>query len=105
MSTGRRREATGSVIETVVATGNVAPTGRSSEVVLACASEQQDERRNGDRDDLQPELERLDDRDALHPAGRMLAVTTTPRMTTPTQYGAPTTTCSVMPAPLSWGSR
>ncbi len=39
------------------------------------------------------------------PPMAMLALTTTPRATTPTQYGVPSTSCRVMPAPFIWGSR
>ena len=35
----------------------------------------------------------------------MLPLTTTPRIATPTQYGVPSTHCSVMPAPFICGSR
>ena len=34
------------------------------------------------------------------PPMAMLALTTTPRATTPTQYGVPSTSCRVIPAPF-----
>ncbi len=35
----------------------------------------------------------------------MLQLTTTPSVAAPTQYGVPSTHCSVMPAPFICGSR
>ena len=39
------------------------------------------------------------------PPDATLSATTAPTATTPTQYGAPVTSPSVSPAPLSWGTR
>ena len=39
------------------------------------------------------------------PPMAILPLTTTPSTTTPTQYGLPSTTCSVSPAPSICGSR